>query len=128
VPKMPPATLERIFAYHWPGNVRELENEIRRALILCEGELLPEHLSDKVCKIDNTAEGPTPVEAGTTLPDMVKNLEIREIRKALKEANDNKSRAAELLGLSRFALQRKLEKYFIGGDESGTVIMKPEQD
>jgi DNA-binding NtrC family response regulator len=52
-----------------------------------------------------------PAERGTTLPDMVKELEIREIQKAFDRAQANKSRAADLLGLSRFALQRKVEKY-----------------
>ena len=54
-----------------------------------------------------------PVENGTTLPDMVRDLEVCEIEKALKQAGGNKSRAADMLGLSRFALQRKLEKYAI---------------
>jgi DNA-binding NtrC family response regulator len=55
--------------------------------------------------------GTVPAERGTTLPDMVKELEVREIRKAIELSGGNKSRTAEMLGLSRFALQRKLEKY-----------------
>ena len=45
----------------------------------------------------------------------VRQLEEAEIRRALTRAQNNKSKAAELLGISRFALQRKLEKYEIGG-------------
>ena len=62
-------------------------------------------------------DGTVPSERGTTLPDMVRELEIREIQKAFDRAQANKSRAAELLGLSRFALQRKLEKYAL--DQNG---------
>jgi transcriptional regulator with PAS, ATPase and Fis domain len=47
---------------------------------------------------------------------MVRELEIREIQKAFDRAQANKSRAADLLGLSRFALQRKMEKYGLDGN------------
>ena len=57
-----------------------------------------------------------PSERGTTLPDMVRDLEMREIHKAFDRAQSNKSRAAELRGLSRFALQRKLDKYALDAD------------
>ena len=56
-----------------------------------------------------------PAETGTTLTDIVRQLEETEIRRALAGAQNNKSKASELLGISRFALQRKLEKYEIGG-------------
>ncbi|MGK0204644.1 MAG: transcriptional regulator with PAS, ATPase and Fis domain, partial [Planctomycetota bacterium] len=49
-----------------------------------------------------------------------RDLEIREIQKAFDRAQANKSRAADLLGLSRFALQRKVEKYEL--DQSGRPI------
>ncbi len=48
---------------------------------------------------------------------MVRNLEMREIDKAYRLSKGNKSRAAEMLGLSRFALQRKLDKYEIVADQ-----------
>ena len=54
-----------------------------------------------------------PAERGTTLPDLVKELEVREILRALGKSSGNKSSTAQMLGLSRFALQRKLEKYQI---------------
>jgi DNA-binding protein Fis len=53
---------------------------------------------------------------------MVSDLEMREIKKAWQKAQGNKSRAADMLGLSRFALQRKLEKYGLdagGGEADG---------
>ena len=57
------------------------------------------------------------MERGTNLPDMVRQLEMRQIARAYKQAKGNKSKAAEMLGLSRFALQRKLDKYEIQTEE-----------
>ena len=59
-----------------------------------------------------------PLEAGQTI-FADGELEIREVRKAVRSAGTNKSRASEMLGLSRFALQRKLEKYELGEDRPG---------
>jgi transcriptional regulator with GAF, ATPase, and Fis domain len=129
IPRVDPAAMNLLVAHRWPGNVRELDNEIKRALILAEGVIMPEHLSDTVRNPppdpDQDDGGPSPAAAGTTLPDMVKSLEVREIRKALREAGNNKSRAAELLGLSRFALQRKLEKYHLEEGEAAAPAPGP---
>ena len=59
----------------------------------------------------DASAGLVPAERGTTLPDLVRDLEMREISKALRQSGGNKSRASEMLGVSRFALQRKLDKY-----------------
>ncbi len=113
IPKIDPKALDLLCAWHWPGNIRELENEIRRAILLAEGAILPDHLSDRIRNPSLAADddAPLPAESGTTLPGMVALLEETEIRRALHRAGGNKSKAAELLGISRFALQRKLEKY-----------------
>ena len=112
-PKLDPKALNLLSSYGWPGNIRELENEIRRALLLAEGMLLPDHLSEHVqdpsLRLDESS--PLPIETGTTLIQMVQRLEAAEIRRALARAQNNKSKAAELLGISRFALQRKLDKF-----------------
>ncbi len=121
--RISPDAMDRLVAYNWPGNVRELQNEVRRAAILCDGIILETHLSQHVREgkrgpgASFVDDGMVPSERGTTLPDMVRELEIREIQKAFDRAQANKSRAADLLGLSRFALQRKLEKYAL--DQSG---------
>ncbi|MCA8943620.1 MAG: sigma 54-interacting transcriptional regulator [Planctomycetes bacterium] len=117
-PRISSDALDAIMQYRWPGNVRELQNEIRRASILADGVILREHLSETVRQpraIDAT-DDVVPAERGTTLPDLVRDLEIREIRRALHQAGGNKSRTAEMLGVSRFALQRKLEKFEIESD------------
>ncbi len=120
--RVSPDAMERIVQYNWPGNVRELQNEIRRSSILCDGIILETHLSQHVREgrsgpgAGSIDDGLVPSERGTTLPDMVRDLEMREIQKSFDRAQANKSRAAELLGLSRFALQRKLDKYALGAD------------
>lgn len=130
--RVSPDAMEKIVGYSWPGNVRELQNEIRRGAILCDGIILESHLSSHVregrrgpgtVQVD---DGLVPAERGTTLPDMVRDLEIREIQKAFDRAQANKSRAADLLGLSRFALQRKVEKYNL--DASGRPLAQDDKD
>ena len=115
-PKLDGRALDLLSSHDWPGNIRELENEIRRALLLAEGVLLPEHLSEHIqnpsLRLDESS--PLPAETGTTLTKMVQLLEETEIRRALTRADGNKSKAADLLGISRFALQRKLEKFNMG--------------
>jgi len=130
--RVSPDAMEKVVNYSWPGNVRELQNEIRRAAILCDGIILENHLSQHVREGRRgpgnslADDGLVPAERGTTLPDMVKDLEIREIQKAFDRAQANKSRAADLLGLSRFALQRKVEKYEL--DQHGRPMESDDED
>ncbi|MBL9079473.1 MAG: sigma 54-interacting transcriptional regulator [Planctomycetes bacterium] len=130
--RVSPDAMERLTHYDWPGNVRELQNEVRRAAILGDGVILEAHLSEHVREGRRgpgstfADDGLVPAERGTTLPDMVRELEIREIQKAFDRAQANKSRAADLLGLSRFALQRKLDKYAL--DATGRPTGAPVRD
>jgi len=102
------AMLER---YTWPGNVRELKNVIERAVILEESaELLAEHLPDEL-KPGGRALDLAP---GFKLPPggiKLEELEQDLIRQALAQARGNKTRAAELLGLTRDTLRYRVEKY-----------------
>ncbi|MEZ5963516.1 MAG: sigma 54-interacting transcriptional regulator [Planctomycetota bacterium] len=114
--RVSPDAMDALVRHRWPGNVRELHNEVRRAALLSDGVILEAHLSEKIrapMPEPGDADAPVPAERGTTLPDMVKELEVREILRALEKSAGNKSRTAQMLGLSRFALQRKLEKYQI---------------
>ena len=98
-------------AYEWPGNVRELENEVKRMLALSDDVITPDVLSEQVRLgarglFEQDDDGPV-----QNLIDLVEQVERREIEKALHVSKNNKTRAADLLGISRFTLQRKLEKY-----------------
>ena len=98
----------------WRGNVRELENEIRRITAVSDGNLRLCDLSDSLREARRGADATC-----NDLTGLVAAIEIREIRRALDEAEGNKSRAAALLGITRFALQRKMEKH--GLSEAGEL-------
>jgi transcriptional regulator with GAF, ATPase, and Fis domain len=102
-----------LMRHSWPGNVRELENEMRRLVVLAEGGAQLSDLSSSVLEARPVAGVPDEaqvLEAGD-IKGAVADLERRSIEAALEQAAGNKSQAARSLGISRFALQRKLEKY-----------------
>jgi transcriptional regulator with GAF, ATPase, and Fis domain len=104
--------LERLLAHDWPGNVRELENEAKLMIALGDDVIVPDVLSDAVRlgAGDRRTEG-VDDDVVQDLVELVERVERREIEKALRIAEGNKTRASDLLGISRFTLQRKLEKY-----------------
>jgi transcriptional regulator with GAF, ATPase, and Fis domain len=117
-PTLHPDTMGALVAYDWPGNVRELENEMRRLVVLASGEAMPEHLSTAILERrslrapgDGSANGGIAPAATGDIRAAVADLEKRSIELALARARGNKSKAASELGISRFALQRKLDKY-----------------
>jgi transcriptional regulator with PAS, ATPase and Fis domain len=112
-----PEVLEVMRRYPWPGNVRELENEVRRLITLGDDQIGIETVSERVRLGASLAHDDIP--EGQDLTSKVEAIERREIKRALRESGRNKSRAAELLGISRFTLQRKMEKYKIEVDDSG---------
>jgi transcriptional regulator with GAF, ATPase, and Fis domain len=118
VPFVPREVVAALVAHDWPGNVRELENEMRRIVVLANDEVRLEHLSASVRErramhLPSSA-GSASNDFGGSIRDQVAGLERRSIEAALHSVNGNKSRAAKVLGISRFALQRKLDKYGLG--------------
>jgi DNA-binding NtrC family response regulator len=130
------ALLARLTNYRWPGNVRELRNTIERAVILAgKGELGVEHLPAHFgeagfapAATGRVAPGGTPtlsrsgagfsdtavhVEVGTTVDEAERQL----ILKTLISTHNNKTRAAEILGISTKTLQNKLKEYAAAGLE-----------
>jgi serine/threonine-protein kinase PknK len=108
--------LERLTAHDWPGNVRELENETKLMIALGDDVITPEVLSDAVRRgRRGSVEDEADDGAVQNLVELVERVERREIEKALRLAEANKTRASDLLGISRFTLQRKLEKYGMEG-------------
>jgi DNA-binding NtrC family response regulator len=108
-----PEAMRTLVAYHWPGNVRELQNVIERACALTKGSLLDLadiHLDTLRTKAGAPADNFLP--PGMTL----EQWEDEMIREALRRANNNKSQAARLLGLSRNALRYRLSKIGIADD------------
>lgn len=96
--------------YQWPGNVRELRNVIERAVIVARGETLGlKDLPPSVTEPRQPATSADGVElpVGTTVEEAEKNL----ILKTLESTGQNKTRAAEILGISLKTLHNKLKKY-----------------
>jgi len=109
-------------AYAWPGNVRELRNAVERALILCEGGLInPEHLpwyaesANRAHQLSPAA--PDPLAAQPLVEDFpaqgvdLEAMERTLVEGALKQAGQNRSKAAKLLGLSRSKLYSRMERF-----------------
>ncbi|WP_437727883.1 sigma 54-interacting transcriptional regulator [Sorangium sp. So ce861] len=101
--------MERLSAHGWPGNVRQLENEIRRAIVLCDGTIDREHLSPEVAH----GGGAAPRELGLNVRARIDALETELVRDALERTRGNQTQAAKLLGLSRFGLQKMIKRLAI---------------
>ncbi|MCD6272654.1 MAG: sigma-54-dependent Fis family transcriptional regulator [Deltaproteobacteria bacterium] len=101
---------EALLAHTWPGNVRELSNCLERAMIFSENEQIdnPDLILSHPVHIKNGKEWEVP-STGILLEEIERELIIS----ALKQAGNNKSKAARLLGLTRDTLRYRLEKYNI---------------
>jgi DNA-binding NtrC family response regulator len=111
------AALEQLMRYHWPGNVRELENKIERAVILCRDPIISaKHLFME--EEDLSTPPPPVVEVGaTTLHDIEKAV----ILKTLRENDNNRTRTADILGISIRTLRNKLREYRSEGQTHAEV-------
>jgi transcriptional regulator with GAF, ATPase, and Fis domain len=99
--------LDLLMRSPWPGNVRQLENEIRRALVLADDTIDASHLSPDL--LAPKAAG-SAGETGLNLRTRVDALERELVMLALERTAGNQTRAAELLGLSRFGLQKMMKR------------------
>ncbi|MGA8730149.1 MAG: sigma-54 dependent transcriptional regulator [Terracidiphilus sp.] len=109
-----PSILDRMMAYEWPGNARELRNTIERAVILCpDGAPLDStHLPPSFGKGQAPATpvfdaNVLPMRVGTTVSEAERLLILR----TLESTGQNKTRAAEILGVSLKTLHNKLKEY-----------------
>ena len=105
-----PLALASLRAYSLPGNVRELSNLLERAATLCLGDVITEaDLPDHVRRQSGASEAPEPASVmGTELASLAA-MEGRYIRYVLDHCQGNKRQAADILGIGRRTLYRKLE-------------------
>ena len=128
-----PEALDRLVGYDWPGNVRELENVIQRAMVMATtGIILPEHLPIGPVSAGASATVDAPLEevierklnecvrglrehASANLYDLMIGLvEKPLLRAVLRETAGNQVRAAQILGINRNTLRKKLLEHGIG--------------
>ncbi|MSR58584.1 MAG: FHA domain-containing protein [Planctomycetaceae bacterium] len=107
-----PAAIDKLSAYDWPGNVRELQNAVERAVILCTGELVgvgDVQLSSLGGGDEHRLIG---LGAAAAFGDVtLEAVEQQHIMTVLDRTNWNKSQAAQILGIERSTLDRKLKRY-----------------
>jgi len=97
--------------YHWPGNIRELENVLERAVNFAEGKALtPAHLPDHMKSPQSNADS---LVVNKVIPhhQAIELAELKLIKLALRQTDDNRSQAMKLLEMGRTNFYRKLSKY-----------------
>jgi two-component system nitrogen regulation response regulator GlnG len=131
-----PEALDRLVGYDWPGNVRELENVIQRAMVLAQnGVILPEHLpigpvsAAASVAVDATLEEIIEKKlldcvrglrerANANLYDLIIGLvEKPLLRAVLRETSGNQVRAAQILGINRNTLRKKLTEHGVDPEQ-----------
>lgn len=110
-----PAAMAKLAGYAWPGNVRELENEIARASAFAGASIGVSDLSAHIQSGQDPNEVVRSESDNLRLRQRVERLERHLIREAFGKAQGNQTKAAALLGLSRFGLQKKLRRYNLSG-------------
>ncbi|MDO4569349.1 MAG: sigma 54-interacting transcriptional regulator [Planctomycetia bacterium] len=104
--------MEKLCSYSWPGNIRELKNVIERAVVLARGEQIEPNdllLSNLSAPFDTLA--PLSNASGESFrPLSLEDVELEHIRRTLEYTSGNKSKAAQLLGIERTTLDRKIRK------------------
>jgi len=109
-----PETLRVLEAFPWPGNLRQLENVVQQAVLTSTGnELKLHHLSPQVfARAESTAVTlPLPNSFDGTLKQTREATERANILRALEKANQSRTRAAQMLGVSRVTLYKKMKHY-----------------
>jgi len=117
IEKIDPLVMQRLSQYAWPGNVRQLENVMEQMVVMTEGNILridalPPPLSEAQ-EINTPAVPETEWDLKKALHRVQSYTEEFMIRRALEKTENNKTKAAELLGISRRALIYKVQDYKI---------------
>jgi DNA-binding NtrC family response regulator len=104
-----PAAIGALAEYHWPGNVRQLFHTLEAALTFAHGDRI--HLDDLPAQLRRTVRDREIIRSAADRDLTLAELERDYIFEVLRRAHGNKSRAAELLGIPRRTLYRRLGEY-----------------
>jgi DNA-binding NtrC family response regulator len=117
--------LECMLRYSWPGNIRELKHVIERACVFCQDEVLQvKHLPEELQKSSikeilspslSPSINPQNILSGAVPPTLQYQSEEEKIRSALRQANNNRAKAAKLLGVARSTFYRQMQRYNVTG-------------
>jgi two-component system response regulator HydG len=114
VPTLSPEAMALLFDHHWPGNVREMENAIERAVLLTETDtIFPGDLPPSLRGAPASGVSPE----ATLKPRRLEDVEREHILRTLDAHAWNQARAAEVLGIGRNTLWRKLKDYGVAPPE-----------
>lgn len=102
-----PSAIERLTGFEWPGNVRQLQNEVQRAVLLCEGDEV-DSVDLSITKVRTSGE-----ESLDTNFTLLEGVERNAIVQMLKETGGNKLETAKRLGIGRQTLYNKIKAYGI---------------
>ena len=101
-----PKARAALYNYPWPGNIRELRNSIESAVVMCKGNIVtPEDLPPSITR--ESDDDYIRISVGSSLAEAEREI----IRSTLAAQNGNKSRTAEILGIGRKTLHRKVDEY-----------------
>ncbi len=103
--KIHPTALAKLKKYDFPGNLKELDLVLSKAAVNCQNQLI----RDEDIQLENTGFQPQ-LNKEMNLEKYIEDIEIREITNALAKTNNNKTKAADLLGISFRALRYKIKK------------------
>ncbi len=113
--ELSPEVAQMFEDYPWYGNVRELRNVIERLVIFCKGKIVdknllpPEMITSQQEKMGGF-KGREEWLNGRPIDSLLSEVEKDIIEEALRQTKGNKSRAAEILGISRYSLMRRIDK------------------
>lgn len=109
-----PAARQQLLRYRWPGNVRELRNVVERAVVLARGDEI-EYDELLLTSLSTASESQMDLAYATSQyrPESLEDVEMHHIEATLIATDWNKSKTAQILGIERSTLDRKIKKYRI---------------
>jgi DNA-binding NtrC family response regulator len=111
-PSVSDAALQALRRYDWPGNVRELENVLTQAMVLArDGQIGVDELRFRDHRDTSAARATPAAEEGPTVLRTLDEVEAEHVQRVLLHTKGHKGRSCEILGISRPALDRKIQKF-----------------